>query len=79
MATTASRTGELGEHLQVRQVGDRVLLRAFLERDRLFAAYAICDLDDREFHRTRWGGAFEGDRLWPWPWSTSASPRSRSS
>jgi len=63
MATTASRTGELGEHLQVRQVGDRVLLRAFLERDRLFAAYAICDLDDREFHRTRWGGAFDGDRL----------------
>ena len=63
MATTASRTGELGERLQVRQVGDRVLLRAFLERDRLFAAYAICDLDDREFHRTRWGGAFDGDRL----------------
>ncbi len=63
MATTASRTGELGEHMQVRQVSDRVLLRAFLERDRLFAAYAICDLDDREFHRTRWGGAFDGDRL----------------
>ncbi|HEY8199320.1 MAG TPA: hypothetical protein VIF44_06075, partial [Candidatus Limnocylindrales bacterium] len=63
MATTASRTGELGEHVQVRQVSDRVQLRAFLERDRLFAAYAICDLDDREFHRTRWGGAFDGERL----------------
>jgi ribosomal protein S18 acetylase RimI-like enzyme len=42
---------------------DRALLRDFLERDRLFAAYAICDLDDREFARTRWGAAFEGDQL----------------
>ena len=63
MATTASRTGDLAERIQVRQTTDRVLLRAFLDRDRLFAAYAICDLDDREFHRTRWGGAFDGDRL----------------
>ena len=31
--------------------------------DRLFAAYAICDLDDREFSRTRWGGAFVGTDL----------------
>ena len=46
-----------------RTTTDRVLLRSFLERDRLFAAYAICDLDDREFARTRWGGAFEGDEL----------------
>jgi RimJ/RimL family protein N-acetyltransferase len=38
---------------------DRVLLRAFLERDRLYAAYAICDLDEREFERTRWGVARE--------------------
>jgi ribosomal protein S18 acetylase RimI-like enzyme len=36
---------------------DRALLRSFLERDRLFAAYAICDLDDREFRRTRWAVA----------------------
>ncbi|MET1232193.1 MAG: GNAT family N-acetyltransferase [Candidatus Limnocylindrales bacterium] len=63
MATTASRAQDLTERIQVRQTSDRVLLRAFLERDRLFAAYAICDLDDREFNRTRWGGAFEGDRL----------------
>ena len=63
MATTASRTGDLAERLQVRQTTDRADLRAFLERDRLFAAYAICDLDDREFHRTRWGAAFEGDRI----------------
>jgi ribosomal protein S18 acetylase RimI-like enzyme len=36
---------------------DRELLRAFLERDRLYAAYAICDLEDREFAKTRWAVA----------------------
>lgn len=36
---------------------DRDLLRAFLEQDRLFAAYALCDLEDREFARTRWAVA----------------------
>lgn len=49
--------------LVARATADRALLRAFLEQDRLFAAYAICDLDDREFSRTRWGAAFEGDDL----------------
>ncbi len=44
-----------------RSTTDRVLLREFLERDRLFAAYAICDLGDREFPRTRWGIATAGD------------------
>jgi ribosomal protein S18 acetylase RimI-like enzyme len=39
---------------------DRGLLRSFLERDRLLAAYAICDLDDREFGRARWGIATLG-------------------
>ncbi len=39
---------------------DRALIRAFLERDRLFAAYAICDLDEREFPRTRWAVARAG-------------------
>ena len=34
----------------------------FLETDRLFAAYALCDLEDREFARTRWGAAFDGER-----------------
>jgi ribosomal protein S18 acetylase RimI-like enzyme len=42
---------------------DRALLRGFLERDRLLAAYAICDLDDREFGRTRWGIARENGAL----------------
>jgi GNAT superfamily N-acetyltransferase len=59
MVTLArARSGESG--LAVRFTTDRDLLRAFLEQDRLFAAYALCDLDDREFSRTRWGVAFEG-------------------
>jgi RimJ/RimL family protein N-acetyltransferase len=40
---------------------DRAMLRAFLETDRLYAAYALCDLDDREFRRTRWGVALGPD------------------
>jgi ribosomal protein S18 acetylase RimI-like enzyme len=39
----------------VGETGDRALLRGFLEADRLYSAYALCDLDDREFMRTRWG------------------------
>ncbi len=41
--------------LAVAECTDRDVLRAFLERDRIFSAYALCDLDDREFARTRWG------------------------
>ncbi len=52
-ALTSRATG-----LDVRETEDRDLLRAFLERDRLYSAYAICDLDDREFAKTRWGMAF---------------------
>jgi ribosomal protein S18 acetylase RimI-like enzyme len=39
----------------VAETSDRALLREFLETDRLYSAYALCDLDDREFMRTRWG------------------------
>jgi ribosomal protein S18 acetylase RimI-like enzyme len=46
-----------------RQTDDRALLRGFLERDRLYAAYAICDLEEREFGRTRWGAAYEDDSI----------------
>ncbi len=49
--------------LTVRTVQDRVLLREFLERNRLFAVYALCDLEDQEFARTRWGAAFDGDEM----------------
>ncbi len=40
-----------------RATTDRAALRELLEQDRLFAAYALCDLDEREFARTRWGMA----------------------
>ena len=49
--------------LVVRPIDDRAVLRAFLEQDRLYAAYAICDLEDREWARSRWGAAWEGDEL----------------
>jgi ribosomal protein S18 acetylase RimI-like enzyme len=45
------------------QSTDRALLRAFLDQDRLYAAYAICDLEDREFGRTRWGIARDGNEV----------------
>jgi ribosomal protein S18 acetylase RimI-like enzyme len=63
MATTA-RQGQAvvgGRTLDVSATRDRDLLRAFLERDRLRAAYAICDLDEREFGKTRWGIARDGE------------------
>lgn len=49
--------------LSVRTTQDRAIIRDFLEGNRLFAAYALCDLEDREFARTRWGAAFDGDEL----------------
>ena len=63
MASVAeARTRGDGSGLLVRPSTDRDLLRRFLEQDRLFAAYALCDLDEREFPRTRWGVASRGDR-----------------
>ena len=44
-----------------RATTDKILLRTLLERDRLYAAYALCDLEEREFARTRWGVAWDGD------------------
>jgi ribosomal protein S18 acetylase RimI-like enzyme len=49
-------------NLAVHETTDRTLLRTFLETDRLYSAYALCDLDDREFLRTRWGVALNADR-----------------
>ena len=51
------------EAIVARPIADRARLREFLEQDRLFAAYAICDLEDREFGRTRWGAAWSGEEL----------------
>ena len=62
MASVAA-TDRRTRRLAVRAVSDRTELRRFLDVDRLFAAYAICDLEEKEFAKTRWGGAYDGDRL----------------
>jgi RimJ/RimL family protein N-acetyltransferase len=46
-----------------RTTRDRAILRTFLEQDRLFSAYALCDLEEREFRRTRWGIAVADGQL----------------
>jgi ribosomal protein S18 acetylase RimI-like enzyme len=61
MATSAASSSLAARGITARTTTDRGLLRSFLERDRLYAAYAICDLDVREFARTRWGVALAGD------------------
>ena len=43
--------------LTLQTITDRALLREFLETDRLFAAYALCDLEDREFAQDALGRA----------------------
>jgi ribosomal protein S18 acetylase RimI-like enzyme len=65
MATATRRgTARVGERqVEVQKTRDRALLRSFLERDRLRAAYAICDLEEREFGRTRWGMASADGQL----------------
>ncbi|CAN5685260.1 hypothetical protein BH23CHL7_BH23CHL7_15790 [soil metagenome] len=62
MASVARQpaAGVTEDRMTVGASRDRALLRAFLERDRLRAAYALCDLDPREFGRTRWGIAQRG-------------------
>ncbi len=49
--------------ISARQIADRDALRAFLDRNRLFAAYALCDLEDREWARSHWGAAWRDDEL----------------
>lgn len=58
---TASAVG--GRPIIARSSTDRAVIRGFLERDRLFAAYAVCDLDEREFGRARWAVAMAGNHL----------------
>ena len=58
--TTQQRRAAVSQRaIDVAPTRDRRLLRAFLERDRLRAAYAVADLEEREFARTRWGVATE--------------------
>ena len=61
MAAVA-RAGLRDHGLDVRATRDRLMLQEFLGRDRLFSAYAMCDLDEREFPRTRWGVALDHGR-----------------
>jgi ribosomal protein S18 acetylase RimI-like enzyme len=63
MASVAITDQRDRESVVARPIVDRAQLRSFLEQDRLFAAYAICDLEDREWGRTRWGAAWLGDEL----------------
>ena len=42
---------------------DRELIASFLERDRIFAAYALADLEDRDTSRAKWGVARAGDEV----------------
>jgi len=61
MATAASSgaAGTAQRAIEAAPSRDRALLRDFLEQDRLRAAYAVCDLDEREFLKTKWGVAYE--------------------
>jgi ribosomal protein S18 acetylase RimI-like enzyme len=57
MATVALERAPEG--LVVGPTSDATLLRDFLERDRLYAAYALADLDETDTGRARWGVARE--------------------
>jgi ribosomal protein S18 acetylase RimI-like enzyme len=61
MASLARSSLVGSRRLEIQGTRDRELLLGFMDRDRLFAAYAIADMDDAEFPRTRWGVAFEAD------------------
>ncbi|HEX9549989.1 MAG TPA: GNAT family N-acetyltransferase [Candidatus Limnocylindrales bacterium] len=61
MASVAIPRGDTA--ISAAATADRALLRGFLERDRIYAAYAICDLDDREFGKTRWAAAWSGGSI----------------
>jgi ribosomal protein S18 acetylase RimI-like enzyme len=50
-----------GTRLVVEATTDRELIRGFLERDRIYAAYALADLEDQNTGRARWGIARSGD------------------
>jgi ribosomal protein S18 acetylase RimI-like enzyme len=49
--------------LLVTTTTDRALIKGFLDRDRIYAAYALADLEDREAARSRWGIAKVGDEV----------------
>jgi ribosomal protein S18 acetylase RimI-like enzyme len=53
MATVA--LDHAGARLVAETTTDRDLIRGFLHRDRIYAAYALADLEDRDPARSRWG------------------------
>jgi ribosomal protein S18 acetylase RimI-like enzyme len=61
MATVA--LDRAGTRLVAEVTADRDLIRAFLDRDPIYGAYALADLEDREVARSRWGIARAGDEV----------------
>ena len=61
MATVA--LDRAGTRLLAESTTDVELIRTFLGRDRIFAAYALADLEDRVAGRARWGIARSGDEV----------------
>jgi ribosomal protein S18 acetylase RimI-like enzyme len=61
MATVA--LDRAGTRIVAETTSDRDLIRPLLDRDRIFAAYALADLEDREPARSRWGIARAGDEV----------------
>jgi ribosomal protein S18 acetylase RimI-like enzyme len=58
MATVA--LDRAGTRVVAEPTTDRELIRSFLDRDRIFAAYALADLEDRDAGRAKWGIARAG-------------------
>jgi ribosomal protein S18 acetylase RimI-like enzyme len=52
-----------GTRVLAEATSDKELIRDFLERDRIYAAYALADLEDRDTGRARWGIAREDDEV----------------
>jgi ribosomal protein S18 acetylase RimI-like enzyme len=61
MATVA--LDRAGIRIVAETTTDRELIRSFLERDRIFAAYALADLEDRDTGRAKWGIARAGEEI----------------
>jgi ribosomal protein S18 acetylase RimI-like enzyme len=61
MATVA--LDRAGTRIVAETTTDHELIRPFLDRDPIFAAYALADLEDREPARSRWGIARAGDEV----------------
>jgi ribosomal protein S18 acetylase RimI-like enzyme len=61
MATVA--LDRAGTRLVAEATTDAERIREFLERDRIFAAYALADLEDRDTGRAKWGIARSGNEV----------------